>query len=224
MINNLDNFIWEPKIYDGFKEFVYNEIFVNNVYEKILSVDEGDIVFDIGASLGPFTFSILHKNPKNVFAFEPDTESFLTLVKNTIHGPVTAINKGLCSKNNERSIIIMSNNYEQKLTCISFSEIIEMYNLNKIDFIKIDCEGCEYNVFNDENMPWILNNVKKIVGEWHLSTQELKNNFINFRDSYLKLFKSYKILSIDCVDITDNVFSDFFINYYNEVNIHIDNR
>ena len=61
-------------------------------------LEEGDIVFDIGASLGPFTFSILDKNPKHVFCFEPSLEEFKTLVTNTRHGNVTHINKGISDK------------------------------------------------------------------------------------------------------------------------------
>jgi 16S rRNA A1518/A1519 N6-dimethyltransferase RsmA/KsgA/DIM1 with predicted DNA glycosylase/AP lyase activity len=68
---NLENFVWEPKCYDGFRETVTKEIFIDKIYERHVQVEEGDVVFDIGASLGPFTFSILDKTPSQVFAFEP---------------------------------------------------------------------------------------------------------------------------------------------------------
>jgi hypothetical protein len=71
---NTENFIWEPKCYDGFKETVSKEIFEDNIYEKFFEVEKGDIVFDIGASLGPFTYSILDKEPSHVFCFEPSYE------------------------------------------------------------------------------------------------------------------------------------------------------
>ena len=73
---NLEQFTWEPKCYDGFRETVTKEIFEDKIYERYFEVEEGDVVFDIGASLGPFTFSILHKNPSQVFAFEPSYEEF----------------------------------------------------------------------------------------------------------------------------------------------------
>ena len=71
-------FIWEPECHEGFKEIVEKEIFIDKVYEKYFEVEEGDVVFDVGASLGPFTYSILDKNPSQVFAFEPSFEEFKT--------------------------------------------------------------------------------------------------------------------------------------------------
>ena len=65
------------------------EIFENRCYEKYFQVEENDIVVDIGASVGPFTFSILHKNPKHVFCLEPSEKEIKTLVKNTIGNPVS---------------------------------------------------------------------------------------------------------------------------------------
>ena len=49
------------------KDSIIKEIFIDKCYEKFFEVEEGDIVLDIGASVGPFTYSILHKNPKHVF-------------------------------------------------------------------------------------------------------------------------------------------------------------
>jgi hypothetical protein len=95
--------------------------------------------------------------------------------------------------------------------------------LKKIDFIKIDCEGGEYDIFIPSNMPYILDCVKKIAGEWHLSNPSLKQKFREFRDKYLRLF-NYQIFSIDGVNITNSVWSEEFINYYTEIIIHIDNR
>ena len=82
-------------------------------------------------------------------------------------------------------------NYTPKVAeTISFRSIVEQYNLDRIDFIKTDCEGGEYSLFTDANMPYLLNNVRNIVGEFHLSSDfpELKVEFRYFRDKYLKQF------------------------------------
>jgi FkbM family methyltransferase len=226
-MNNIDKFIWEPKIYDGFKEHVYNEIFNNNIYEKFFEVEENDVVFDIGASLGPFTYSILNKKPKHVFCFEPVFEEFLTLVKNTKHGPVTQINKSITNNDGFFKMDWIINDFDYTDICgISFMEAINLYNINKIDFLKCDCENCEYDIFTLENLDWIKNNVKKISGEWHLSYKENKDKFKYFRDNILIKFnpEKYNIFSVDGVDIKWDLWSDHFIEYYNEVIIYIDNR
>ena len=108
---NLENFVWEPKCYDGFQETVEREIFVDKIYERFVQVEEGDVVFDIGASLGPFTYSILDKNPSQVFSFEPSYEEFKTLVLNTRHGNVTHINKGIGNTVGEFDFTVIFHNF-----------------------------------------------------------------------------------------------------------------
>ena len=222
---NLTQFVWEPKCYDGFRETVEREIFVDKIYERHVQVEEGDVVFDIGASLGPFTFSILDKNPSQVFVFEPSYEEFKTLVLNTRHGNVTHINKGIgntVGEFNFTGVFDLTGNY--KLYSTTFKKVIEDYNIQKIDFLKTDCESGEYDIFTLENLFWIKNNVQKISGEWHLATPELKEKFRIFRDVYLRVFPNFRIFSFDGIDITWSIWNDDFIPYYNEIMIYIDNR
>jgi FkbM family methyltransferase len=222
---NLDNFIWEPKCYDGFKETVEREIFKDLIYERFFQVEEGDIVFDIGASLGPFTYSILHKNPSHVFAIEPSYSEFKTLVLNTRHGNVTHINKGISNKIGEHNFgFVFDNEDGFKTYSTTFKQIISDYNISKIDFLKTDCESGEYDIFTTENIFWIKQNVRKICGEWHLGDQWMKDKFKIFRDTYLRIFPNFKVISFDGVDITWKIWREDFIPYYSEIMIYIDNR
>lgn len=205
------------------KNAITNEIFVDKCYERFFEVEEGDIVVDIGASVGPFTYSILHKNPKQVFCFEPSEREFKTLVKNLRGYQVIPIPKGISNVNS----IIKSNMLfggENEMETLTFKRFIDLYNIEKIDFIKTDCEGGEYDIFIEDNLEFLKNNVKKVVGEWHFKTPELKEKFINFRDNILLHFKNYKILSLDGVDIKWDLWNEHFMEYYTEVIIYIDNR
>lgn len=222
---NYENFIWEPKCYDGFRETVTQEIFVDKIYEKYFEVEENDVVFDVGASLGPFTYSILEKTPKQVFAFEPSFEEFKTLVLNTRHGNVTHINKGISDKVGEFDFqFVFDVSGSHKLYSTTFQKVLSDYNIQKIDFLKTDCETGEYDIFTIDNLLWIKENVRKIAGEWHLGQPWMKEKFKAFRDVYLRVFPNYKILSYNGVDITAEVWGDSFIPYYNEIMIFIDNR
>ena len=222
---NLENFLWEPKCYDGFKETVTKEIFEDKIYERYFEVEENDVVFDIGASLGPFTYSILHKNPKIVYAFEPSLEEFKTLVTNTRHGNVTHINKGISNTYGELdSLQVFDTTGGHKLYSTTFKKVIDDYNIKKIDFLKTDCETGEYDIFNMENLVWIKQNVRKISGEWHLGEDWMKEKFKIFRDVYLRVFPNFKVVSFDGVDITWSIWNESFIPYYREIMIYIDNR
>ena len=207
------------------KDSITQEIFVDKCYERFFEVEENDIVLDVGASVGPFTYSILHKKPKHVFCFEPSEKEFKTLVNNTIGHPVTQINKGISNVNS----IVMNDHLfggEDQMESITFSKFIELYGIEKIDFLKTDCEGGEFDIFNVENLDWIKNNVKKIVGEWHIQLKghNNKEKFRHFRDTYLKEFPNHKIYSVDNVDIKWDLWNEHFLEYYRQIIIHIDNR
>ena len=222
---NLEKFIWEPVCYEGFKETIIQEIFEDKIYEKYFEVEEGDIVFDIGASLGPFTFSILHKNPSHVFAFEPSYEEFKTLVLNTRHGNVTQINKGISKEIGQFDFeFVFEQSEGHKMYSTTFMKVVSDYNIKKIDFLKTDCETGEYDIFTTENIFWIKENVRKISGEWHIREPWMKDKFRIFRDTYLRLFPNFVVCSIDGVNMSEHVWHEDFVQYYQEITIYIDNR
>lgn len=224
---NLDNFDWgwmetseEGLVH---KQHITFETFEHKMYEKFFEVEPNDIVLDVGASVGSFTYSILDKNPKHVYCIEPSELEFPTLIKNTIGYPVTPILKGVSDTNTYTDSEFIYDN-KSKMEGITFKKLVELYNLNKIDFLKTDCEGGEYDIFNDENKEYIKNNVKKIVGEWHLRTPEHKEKFRKFRDEYLSQFERIEVFSVNDVNIKWDLFNEHFIQFYTEVIIYIDNR
>lgn len=218
----MKNYKWGPTDKE-MQNLLIDEILNNKIYTKFYDIKENDIVVDIGASTGIFTYSILDKKPKHVFCFEPSKTEFPHLVTNTIGYPVTHINKAITSGDGfttENIGVYYDNNMFETM---KFRTFLNLYNINKINFLKLDCEGGEYHVFTDENINFLLNNVDHIVGEWHLSTNFLKYSFRNFRDKYINMFKNVQILSIDGIDIKWDLWNDHFIDYYNEIIIHISN-
>lgn len=211
---------------EWYKECIGKEVFEEKIYERFFTVEENDTVVDIGASIGIFTYSILDKNPSHVFCFEPSPEQFVTLNKNTLDGFVTCINKGISDVNGLKTLneVYGYDNHALEVHTLRFDTFIKKYNINKIDFLKTDCEGGEYDIFNTDNLIWIKQNVKKIVGEWHLDTPIQKQQFREFRDVFLRLFKNYEIYSVDGTNIKWDLWNERFIEYYKQIIIYIDNR
>jgi FkbM family methyltransferase len=213
------------------------DILDNRFYEKLFEVEEGDIVLDIGASVGPFTYSILNKKPKTVICLEPHSKLFNTLKSNLSNcSNVICLNKGISKVDGNvlfETLYDETTDYtswekNERGTGLTLSSLIKEYNLEKIDFLKIDCEGGEYDFFSEENFDWIITNVKKISGEWHFYKEDKREKFYEFREKYLKHFKNFKILFIDndsnSFDITEELWNDDFCQKYGWVNIYIDNR
>ena len=205
------------------KPMMKDEIFVEHCYEQFFEVESGDIVLDVGASVGPFTRSILHKNPSKVYCFEPSKTELETLKKNTENDNVIVINKGIGSITGNievgRQILL---DRDKVMDTITFNDFINDYDVDKIDFLKTDCEGGEYDIFKEENIHWIKDNVKKISGEWHLKDDV--NRFKHFRDVILPHFENFEVYSIDGVNIKWDLYNDHFTEYYNEIFVYIDNR
>lgn len=223
---SLENFDWGNST-EFYRQVIGDEIFERKIYEKFLTVEENDVVLDVGASTGIFTYSILHKNPKHVFCIEPSYDQFHTLNKNTIQGNVTCINKAISSNTGASDSIEAYNDTESLHYTITFKKFIENYNIQKIDFLKTDCEGGEYDIFNIENLFWIKQNIKKIVGEFHLGYVngiDYTSRFKFFRDVYLRIFDNFQVYSLDNVDIKWDLWNEHFTNHYNQVLIYIDNR
>jgi FkbM family methyltransferase len=219
---DFSGFDWgEEEPHESFKEFITKETLIDRIYEKVMTVEEGDIVVDIGASIGPFTYSILDKNPKHVYCLEPDNKEFKTLLKNVEGEPVTCIMAGISTE--ERSVENCEYSFFNggEMNTITLRTFFEKNNLEKIDFLKTDCEGGEYSIFTEENYD-LVSKIRKISGEWHLGA--LKEEFRKFRDGYLKNHEKFEVYSIDGVNIKWDLYNEHFLDYYTEVIVHIDNR
>ena len=223
--NKNNDFEW-LKIDDSFEDSVKKEIFENKIYEKVNEVSEGDIVVDLGASVGPFVMSVLNKNPKHVYAVESSLEIFSTLKSNMKnYKNVTCLNYAIDNNGadfceNDFSYIFYDKSYECK--AITFKTLLNKLNINKIDFLKIDIEGSEYGFFSEDCLNILKSNVKFLVAEFHLGNNDFKNKFRDFRDTAINRFKNYNIYSLDGADIKWDLYNDHFLQYYTEVIIHIE--
>ena len=216
---DLENFDWGVSSRFAV-EVLKKEVFNSKVYEKYFSVEDGDIVVDLGATVGDFTFSILNKNPKHCYVVEPLGVFFDSLKKNLEGHQVSFSNTAISS---EKYLDINWDNHLETIKPITFKEFITHNRLKKIDFLKVDCEGGEYDVFKENNIPFLLS-VPKIVTEFQLTTPLNKEKFRYFRDNTLKNFSKFEVNSYDGVDIKWDLWNEHFIQYYKEVLIYIDNR
>lgn len=216
---NLDNFDW-GQTSEGFKIQVTKEVFYKNDYEYYFEVEENDIVVDIGATIGEFIYKILEKNPKHCYVVEP-IPSFFDTMKNNLQGKQVSFTNAAITNN--KFCNIEWDGISSPVNTLTFNEFVTQNRLNKIDFLKIDCEGGEYDIFTEENIEF-LKTIPKIALEVHLRGGFLREKFRVFRDHILPHFKNITFLSLDYINITWDYKSEHFIQYYDEVYLYIDNR
>ena len=239
-MKNLDAFDWGP--YTSATEYericITEEVFTDRVYERYFSVKEGDVVFDIGANVGSFTYSILDRNPSKVFCVEPSKVMIDTVFRNTRADNIVYINKAIRDQTTTNIKVDQTNldfiYQDTEYNSITFKDIIETHKIEKIDFMKIDCEGGEYSVFTKDNYDYIIKNVKRIAGEWHISGfDKFMDEFKKFRDIYLKGKNNFIVIAKATPghpNASSWIFDDNYLNWYSteaqngaQFHIYIDN-
>ena len=141
------------------------EIFVKEEYQQAKEIiKHANLIFDIGSHIGLFSEWCLSLNPQvEIFAFEPmpllfeTMEERLSSYQNQIH----FFNYGISSKTERIPFFFNSQKTMQsskfssflnpqgekiEVNMISFSQILEEYQISQIDLIKMDIEGMEFEV------------------------------------------------------------------------------
>jgi len=174
-----------------------DHVFLENVYTPFpLKVDRNDIVIDIGAACGVFSLFAAGKTKNTVFAFEPEPKNFELLNKNiqtNFLSNVKISNNAVSDKVGTTKLFIYKrhewhtiiNNYSAdilgsfiEVPTVTLEHIIKSNKLNKIDFLKMDCEGAEGLILKSINAD-ILKMIKKIAIEFHDDKSEMKHDEIS---------------------------------------------
>jgi FkbM family methyltransferase len=182
-----------PKLdYVGKKDmhYILNEIFYQKIYNNdFVCVAENDIVFDIGFNYGFFTLDALTYKPKKVIGFEPDPK--LVKLFNQLEIESVELHKAAVSDRNG-STTFYENDYAGKssihsdvnsdtsansynVNIYSFNDMAEKYDV--IDYLKVDCEGAEYEIFESIPKEFLTNRIRKIALEFHhnINDNKVKN-------------------------------------------------
>jgi FkbM family methyltransferase len=175
--------------YNGKKDmhYILNEIFYQKVYNNdFVCVAENDIVFDIGFNYGFFTLDALTYKPKKIIGFEPNPK--LVKLFNQLEIDSVELHKAAVSDKTGTTIFYENNfsgkssihsdvNADTKLNSYevniySFNDMAEQYNV--IDYLKVDCEGAEYEIFQSIPKEFLTNRIRKIALEFHHNINDIK--------------------------------------------------
>ena len=223
-------------------KIINEEIFINSIYQKHFKVEENDIVMDIGANVGAFSFSALEKPIQHLYSIEPSKLLLPTLTKNieTNQRPdvnVDIINLRIGNEEETNKVLTKEDsiniydNINSSYNSITFKQLINDYKIKSIDFLKCDCEGGEYFIFTEENKEWIQKNVKKFAGEFHLwGVPAALDSFYIFRDLYLTDESKYIVEDRQGNNVTSHMKDDEWLKDYSwtkqngaQLNVYINN-
>lgn len=139
-----------------------------------------DVIFDIGANIGITAILLSKKYPfSTIYSFEPEAENYSILLKN-VEGidRIKTFNFGLSNRDAKAALMksAMEGNFggytmfdkgageiHQEIEIRAISDFMQSQGIEKIDLIKIDCEGAEYDILTSLD----LTDVTWIEGECH---------------------------------------------------------
>ena len=160
--------------------WIFMEIFQDEVYEKRGSPQMGDIVIDIGAYVGMFTVkaSTLVGETGLVVAIEP-AENNLSLLRQNTAGKrnVRIISKAVSSCIGKAKLyisdaspchsLINSHKKYTEIETITIDALVSQLKLSRVDFIKIDAEGFEYEILKGAESVLSGKKLKLAIAAYH---------------------------------------------------------
>ncbi len=163
--------------------FIINEVWIHKSYNpKGFEIKRNDIVVDIGAHAGIFTLLASYfAKQGQVYAFEPFKENYNLVLENINLNKaknVKAFNQAVSDKKGKLKFYVSTSKNkgqnsmyklgesqkEVSVEKISFKDFLK--KIPKIDFLKIDCEGAEYEILFSLSKKE-LQKIKKISMEFH---------------------------------------------------------
>jgi FkbM family methyltransferase len=154
------------------------------------------VIVDIGANIGVFTLYAAAQCPEaRIYSFEPVPKNFACLRRNVasnrLEGRIRTFNLGVAATSGKRTLHLSSSPLHSvfdseadteslEIECVTLPEILSSNGLDRIDLMKMNCEGAEYEIFYSapddcllkiseirmefHNMDAEENNVEKLIG------------------------------------------------------------
>ncbi len=142
---------------------------------------DGDVIIDAGANVGLFAIYVARQNPRcRVLALEPFAENFQYLQTNVAQACPknvschevalgAAFGQGEMQAVGDRSLdhVLRSDaNVVGGVSVIPLAGLFDLAGAGEIDFLKVDIEGSEHDVFAAAS-PQLLSRIKRIAMEYH---------------------------------------------------------
>jgi FkbM family methyltransferase len=156
--------------------FLLLDVFVNKDYGKI---GNNLTIVDIGANIGAFSIYSVYNNENRCFAYEPELSNFLKLEENiklnNLSDRIKAFNFAVSDSCEDmklykfesiaHSTTRKGDNFDI-VHCIDLRSIIEHNEIKKIDYLKIDCEGAEFDIFYGTSRE-VFDKIEYLCFEYH---------------------------------------------------------
>jgi FkbM family methyltransferase len=139
-------------------------------------LNENSIVFDLGGYKGEWTYEIFNRYRSNIYIFEPNPH-FCEAIRAKFRdlNKIKVFEYGLSDKDSEISMSIMADsssfykegNNKVKVKIIDVKKFLNNNGINKIDLMKINIEGAEYDLLEYMLEKQLVEQVENLQIQFH---------------------------------------------------------
>jgi len=174
----------DTDIYQHFEDskscakIILSQINLDRIYDRFLKNQKDMIILDIGANIGLFTL-YAKDSASHIFSVEPTPShqklfekingpyDNVTLVKAALSGTDESMNFYICDYNSTCNSLIERGTDVIKVEGLTFKSLLEKYNIDHVDFCKIDIEGSEMLAITEETLKPVYDKIDRMFIEVH---------------------------------------------------------
>ena len=175
---------------------ILKEMYRDKVYDFYFQGKKDLTVLDIGANIGVFSFYAA-EFCKKIYAIEPSEEHFqslVTMVEFNRMENIEPIKAAIANKTEKRTFYHNTNTTmyslnkavntlpddAERVQCVSLDDLFKNNKIKHVDFMKIDVEGAESEIFASKGFEKVARKIDHIMGEYHtwsgVSPQMIENS------------------------------------------------
>lgn len=170
---------------------VWESVVTHNEYRLPAQFSPSDLVLDVGAHIGAFSWAVLRRNAGHAWAFEADSRNFRLAEHNLEEfGPRARVfNRAVWRSDRDDHFLMLETSQDPTNTagggchsakagraveCIAFDRVVDMAlsltGARRVRLLKLDCEGSEWAVLLTSKR---IHLIDEMCGEYH----ELLNDY-----------------------------------------------
>lgn len=194
-MDDLNGFFFKPPLEANFIPNILGEVYRDRVYDQFMPKDKNKtLCLEVGGNLGLVSYYFARHFEK-VIVLEPSAKHFPVLLQNLEYNKLTNVmplKLALTNKNGTAEFYHHPNqtmfslrpevnglpDEKEEVQTMDFETLFKTYDIEKVDFLKLDTEGEEGNIFMSEAFEKVAPKIDKIVYEWHVWSN-VNHNLIN---------------------------------------------